>query len=289
MRKVLMSVLVVLVALTGCKKTSDNNNSGGGSSGATIGAVPSAFVQKVLIEEFTGAWCGWCPDGAYKMKQIIDANPGKAIGAAVHQGDPMEINLYSTLDATFNVTGFPQGMISRTTYGGSVVMSRSSWNTASNIILGKTAKAGLAIESSIVGDSLKVKAHVAFLNALTGTFNVTIYLLEDKVTGGSSYNQSNYLSGNASYSSSPYYSLPNPITGYEHNHTVRKVLTANLGDAIPTSDIGPGVKHIKSVNILIPTNYKKENLRIVAFVTDGSTKEVLNAQEANAGAVKNWD
>lgn len=288
MKKLLLATCILLVALTGCKK-SDDNNSGGGSSTATIGAVPSSFVQKALIEEFTGCWCGWCPDGAYKMKQILDANPNTVIGAAVHQGDPMEINLYNTLDATFNVTGFPQGMVSRTSYGGSVVMSRSSWNSATNTILSKTAKAGLAIESSIAGDSLKVKVHAAFLNALSGTFNITIYLLEDKVTGGSSYNQSNYLSGNASYSSTPYYSLPNPITNYEHNHTVRKVLTANLGDVIPSAEIGPGVKHIKSVNIAIPTNYKKENLRIVAFITDGATKEILNVQEADAGAVKNWD
>ena len=27
----------------------------------TIGPVPESFTKKVLIEEFTGAWCGYCP------------------------------------------------------------------------------------------------------------------------------------------------------------------------------------------------------------------------------------
>tara|TARA_B100001250_G_scaffold394833_1_gene399148 strand:+ start:1001 stop:1207 length:207 start_codon:yes stop_codon:yes gene_type:complete len=28
-----------------------------------VSQVPSTFTKKVLIEELTGAWCGYCPDG----------------------------------------------------------------------------------------------------------------------------------------------------------------------------------------------------------------------------------
>ena len=39
-----------------------------------ISSVPSSFTKKVLIEEFTGAWCQFCPDGAYILGNIINAN-----------------------------------------------------------------------------------------------------------------------------------------------------------------------------------------------------------------------
>ena len=26
--------------------------------------TPNSFTKKVLIEEFTGSWCGYCPSGA---------------------------------------------------------------------------------------------------------------------------------------------------------------------------------------------------------------------------------
>ena len=34
------------------------------------------FGSVELIEEFTGAWCGYCPDGAYRVKNLINANDG---------------------------------------------------------------------------------------------------------------------------------------------------------------------------------------------------------------------
>ena len=36
-------------------------------------------VQKVVIEEFTGAWCGYCPDGARILDDILTTQ-SNAIG-----------------------------------------------------------------------------------------------------------------------------------------------------------------------------------------------------------------
>ena len=46
----------------------------------SIGPVPYSFTKKVLIEEFTGAWCGYCPDGAHRLENTINANNGNVIG-----------------------------------------------------------------------------------------------------------------------------------------------------------------------------------------------------------------
>ena len=56
-----------------------------------IGPVPDSFTKKVLIEEFTGAWCGYCPDGAHRLEKIIDSNDGNVIGVSLHNGDQMAV------------------------------------------------------------------------------------------------------------------------------------------------------------------------------------------------------
>ena len=48
----------------------------------SISEVPSVFTKKVLIEEFTGAWCGYCPDGAYRLENLINSNAENIIGVS---------------------------------------------------------------------------------------------------------------------------------------------------------------------------------------------------------------
>lgn len=36
----------------------------------TVGT--NAQVKNVLLEQHTGAWCGWCVDGTVKMDEILD-------------------------------------------------------------------------------------------------------------------------------------------------------------------------------------------------------------------------
>lgn len=292
MKKLLYSLAIAGMMFSSCSKDEegDTGGGGGGGTGGGISPVPTSFTQKAFIEEFTGAWCGYCPDGVYKMNNLISSNPGKVVGASIHEGDPMEISLFNSLDATYNVSGFPQGMVSRVPYSGNVSMSRSNWTAAVNAILAKTAKCGLALNSALVGtDSLKVTVHCGFNEALTGDYRLTVYLLEDSVTGGSSYNQANYYNSDAA---SPFYQLGNPIIGYKHNHTVRKVLTANLGDAIPASSMVAGGEYKVDLGVKL-TGFDSDNCRLVALIhrwgTAPTTHEVMNVQEVEAGDVQDWD
>lgn len=286
--------MVSALLFGGCKKDKDSDPvPPAGSNG--VGAVPSSFTQKAFLEEATGAWCGWCTDGAYKMEQIIAANSGKVIGASLHQGDAMEIPLYNALDAVFNNSSFPAGMVSRVAYNGSVFMSRGSWSSAANAQLLQVAKCGVAIESSLPApDSCSVTVHCGFLETFTGDYRVTVYLLEDEVTGsGSQYNQQNYLSGNANYQNTPYYSQPSVITGYKHMHVVRKVLSSNLGDPIPASGLTAGSDHKVTYGYKIPASMNPSKMKVVAFITkhgtSSTTHRVMNVNEVHLGQMKNWD
>ncbi|CAN5510987.1 hypothetical protein BH11BAC2_BH11BAC2_18290 [soil metagenome] len=280
MKKLVYVIAIIAVAVTGCKKDTKSDP-----------AVPAPFTQKTLVEEFTGAWCGYCPDGATKIQSIINAHPETAIGVAVHQGDGMEISLYTELDNTFTVTGFPTGMVSRKVYNGDVMLDRGQWAGAASGVLASTAKCGLAIESALSGtDSAAITVHCGFNEVLTGDYRLTVYLIEDSVTGtGAQYNQRNYYNTDAS---SPFYQLGDPMVGYKHNHVLRKVLTADAGTVIPAANIIVGTDYKVAFNIPL-TGMNKANVHVIAFITKygttALTHKVENVQEVKLDDDKDWD
>jgi hypothetical protein len=56
-----------------------------------ITAGANAQIQNVLLEQHTGAWCGWCPDGNVKMDEVIDLYGDQVIGVKFHNNDDMAI------------------------------------------------------------------------------------------------------------------------------------------------------------------------------------------------------
>ena len=79
-----------------------------------ITIIENTGERTVMLEEFTGTWCGWCPRGAIVMRELLLDYPGQLIGLAYHQGDPMEIPEFEELTAEVPmVNGFPSGSIDR--------------------------------------------------------------------------------------------------------------------------------------------------------------------------------
>ena len=291
MKKVFILFGALAITFAGCKKSSDE-------ASPVTPSVPATFTKKVLVEEFTGAWCGYCPDGAVIVEQLETANPGVVYGVAIHQGDGMEIPLYNVLDGLFTNTGFPAGMVNRVPSGGKTCLSRGTWATVANAEKAKEAMCGLAIKTSYnaAGDSIIVEAHAGFKMVITGNYKMVSYLVEDSVSGtGSQYNQSNYYSSAGSAaggSSHPYYNLPATIVGYKHMHVVRKTIPSDLGEAVDAVSLVAGGSFVKTNKVAVGT-MKKANLSIISFVykvgTSAATYEIMNVQKVKVGSLKNWD
>ena len=256
-----------------------------------VSKVPSTFTKKVLIEEFTGAWCGYCPDGAHIVESIINDNNGKVVGVSLHSGDAMEVAHTNFLETTYQNTGYPSGMVDRVSINGSTSLNRGYWESVANAQLSETAVCGLAIISEVNGQNATVEVHAGFSSTLNGAdYRLTVYLIEDGVTGeGYGYDQRNY---DNTIAESPFYNLGDPIIGYEHNHTLRAVLSESLGDAIMVSEMVSGGEHIETYTVDL-SSYNKNNLSIVAFVTYiGSTiteHEIMNVQKCDIDGFQDWD
>ncbi len=299
MKKSVFLLFTFCVALYSCSKndspenSTPASNSGGNSNTTNVSAVPATFTQKVLLEIFTGAGQPQCTDGTAKLNEIMNANSSKAIAACVHYSDGMETPMYTFMETNFNngvSPAFPSGMVNRIPSTGITILNRTQWLSNFNLNKSKVAKCGLAIKSTINGTTATIEAHAGFNQTMTGSYNLSVYLIENNVTGtGNQYDQRNSyntVSGHA------FYQAGDPIIGFEHNCVLRKVLSSNLGDGINASNITAGGKDVKTYTTSI-AGYKSNDLYVIAFVNKvgatSTTHEIMNVQQVKLGSTKDWD
>jgi hypothetical protein len=297
MRTHLLTLLVIAALFTSCKKDSDEatvspvDNSS--TNNNTVTTVPSSFTQKVLMEIFTGAGQPQCTDGFVKESDVTAAYPATAIPVRIHYSDAMEIPYYTSMESTFSNGApptFPSAMINRTPSLGMTILNRTQWMSNFNTAKAKTASCGLAIVSSVSGSTATIEVHSGFKQGLSGTINLTVMLTEDNVTGnGNQYDQRNSYNTTSGHA---YYGSGDPILGFSHANTLRKIVSANLGDAVPSSVISSGGEYVKTYTVNI-SSYKAADLNVVAFINktgaSATTHEVLNVQKVKLGNTQNWD
>ena len=256
--------------------------------------TPTAFTQKVLIEEYTGTWCGFCPDGAYRLQALVDAFPGLVFGAAYHEGDPMEVPEQSELASGIGGCSlFPTGAVNRKAFAGSatIIMSRGYWSAAVSQELAAPAACGLRLTSSVSGVNATIEASAGFAFKIADAVHLAVLVVEDNVTmTDSAYYQRNYLNDEPS---SPFYHRGDPIPDYVHMHVVRDYVTPVFGDVIGAGSISAGSGISRSYTWRVPSGVKTQDLKVIAILnTVGASstgKTVLNVQEAALGETQDWD
>lgn len=220
------------------------------------------FNKRVLIEDFTGTWCGWCPRVAYGIEQV-NAQTSDAVVVALHKSgsDPYIVNT-----SPYNVSAYPTAHLNRTT----------EWtypepeNIAQVIALtnGTNPRVGLALSPSLSGSTLSIGVDVKFGYNFTNT-KLVVYVLES----GLVYPQTNYTS---------YYGGGSTLSSFVHNHVLRAVLTDIMGDTI-TGSTNSGDTFTRNFSVSLPANISNSsNVSIVAFVVDAGGK-ALNSRVAHFG------
>lgn len=77
------------------------------TSDVIVSTIP--VVNRPLVEEFTGLWCGNCPRGYAALETLNEEYPDDFVALAYHNGDPMEV----MTSYPVNVTGYPMATINR--------------------------------------------------------------------------------------------------------------------------------------------------------------------------------
>lgn len=244
-----------------------------------------ASTIKVVLEEFTGSWCGWCPDGAVIMEDLIAAHPGEVIGIAVHDGDAMEYS--EGIRSEFGVSAYPNGMVDRKVFPGESdePHSRSQWTTNVNSQLTRYTPVEVSVDHTYDAATRTITATVTadFVDYAAGDMRFVMMITEDNVTGtGTGYDQANYLNSTAGH---PFEGAGDPIVGYNHRHVLRANEPGVFGNAgVIPSPAAPGSTYSETFTYVIPTDYDETEISVIGFVSYSSQgvigeREILNADE----------
>ena len=169
--------------------------------GVNDSVAAAAFVpqKRVVVEEGTGTWCGWCPLGILAFEHIEEVYGDQVIKIAVHNDDIFTVDEY---DSHLNFPAFPCGTVNRITYSypyelvGETTYSFDGQYTWTRYIdeelaVIRTSEIRLAT-ATIKDDVLEVSGKLRFaLDADNPTYNIAYVLTENHVEG-KAY-QINYL------------------------------------------------------------------------------------------------
>ncbi len=244
-------------------------------------------TKKILVEEATGAWCQFCPDGAVVMDGILNAH-SNAIGIAIHNADGMTTTAGDAINTTFiyGSLGYPTGWVDRHLFDGytTVGQNRGNWASMANDRLTHGTPASVAIAQNYNPSTRVLSATVtaSYYGITTGDQRVNLIISEDSVTGtGTGYNQVNAFNGSVGH---PMYQKGNPIVGYNHRHVARHFVGGSWGTAsVIPSTTADGGTYSKVYTYTLPSTWNENRVALIATVqkyhTDKNKRDILNTVE----------
>lgn len=280
-----------------------NGKTSGVKTFASVENLPSQYTQKVLLEDYTGTWCGFCPRMAtitHYLKEYSDRIIPIAIHCPGAPSDPWayEFALDMIKPANYNAQGAPRGKFNRI-YDLDQMQGMypcpndaSAYYPQADMYLNQTAQLGLAIHSSLNGNSLNIKVKVGFALDTLPDARLVVNLIEDGLT----YNQTNFYAGGSATCDPEfdYTSMPSVIPNFPQEHVLLKSYTDIYGDIIPQSEISNGNVWTRDFNVQLPANVTNpQNLKLVAFVLGNgdknSNRAVVNVQSVKVGSNQDFD
>ena len=128
-------------------------------------AISQTFVsttpenKNVILEEFTGITCVYCPDGHRIAQDLHNANPNDVFLINIHtggyaspQGPGTDFNTSfgAAIAGQSGLSGYPAGTVNRHVFsGGATAMSRSLWASSATQMMSQASPVNVGIQSSI--------------------------------------------------------------------------------------------------------------------------------------------
>ena len=259
----------------------------------TLNAVVTGLsfqpTKRVLMEEGTGTWCGWCPRGAVYTEQFDTVYAGSAIIVAVHNSDPMTDAVYDAGMATL-ISGYPSGAVDRKDVDVDPSDFGVSYLNRINDI--SPADVGVSAYFNSVSRQVDVVVSATFAAELTGDFRLNAVLVEDDVTGTTSaYNQVNYYSSTSNNlplvgAGHNWQTDPNPVpfSNMVYQFVGRNIMGGFEGQtgSVP-STVSNATTYSYTFSTTIPVTWNANNMRVIGMLQDGDLNTVLNVNRGAYG------
>lgn len=260
-----------LLVFTACEK----EDGAQGKQGNWTGDINPTQIQRALVWETTGTWCGYCPNGAEALA-LAEASFGDLIIPMVyHTGDPLTTPTGSAMSVNFPTSGVPNFYVNSMDAGQSIMSPIQN-------ALAERAVAGVGHEWQLNGNKFTIDTRVQFYEPANGVFMVSSYLvsgslpasgpllqtdftdrLENRNQGGV---ESSFWKVNAA-EIAPGNFVFKKNTIYQHKATFINSATENpWGEQILSMQMFPGDVHEFSFELTAPDIAKLEGAKIATII-----------------------
>ncbi len=225
--------------------------------------------KNVILEEFTGIHCGWCPQGHITAQGIMDNHPNDVFLINIHTGyyanpsgsEPdFRTPFGNAIASQSGLTGYPSGTVNRHLFSGSATaLDRGQWTGASDQILAEQSYVNVGVEATLNLTTRELAVHVEAYytnDSPESTNKLNVVVLQDsthayQASGGSNYN---------------------------HMHRLVHMITEQWGEEITTTSSGSFVD--KSYIYSIPAEYNGipvdlMHMKVVAFISENN-QEIIS-------------
>ena len=229
--------------------------------------------QNVVLEEFTGFRCGWCPEGHVISKSIQDNNPDRVSLISIHSGSfatPQpgtdepdfrtpyggSIILQSIVGSSI---GFPAATINRHLFPGrsaknGTAMYRENWTISADETLAIGSVVNVAVEASIEIYTNVLTVHVEGFytsDSPESTNLLNVALLQNNTKGPQDGGDSGWE--------------------YLHMHRLVEMITGQWGEIVSTTTANTFID--RTYTYTIPLDYRDvlteiADMEVVAFITN---------------------
>ena len=240
------------------------------------------YKRNVIIEEYTGVYCGYCPDGHKISNELAAMYQDRVFVLNIHAGDFADVDNpnFMTEDGDIiysgaNVNSFPSGNVNRAS---DKALGRNNWNLYVEQQVEQMAECNVAGQVVIDKESRKATITVEVYytsNSASETNYLNVVMLQNNIIAyqsGSNLNPSQVVSG-----------------GYRHMHAFRDAVTPAWGEEISPTIAGTFIT--KTYEYDIPQriggsggfDVNIDDIEFVTFITEQyqgvATRPVLNANK----------
>ena len=246
--------------------------------------------RNVLIEDYTGHKCTFCPQAATEAENIEAANPGRVFTSAIHTS-PNGIGSFQSVEApdfTYDFTceegltigkhfgiewpgsafvGNPRGTVDRKDDGsGQKTLGPANWNSTTLAILSANdLKVNLQANSNYFPSTRGYFLHTeidVIDAALTNELSVVVYVVEDSII-------------------KPQKMPDNSINpNYVHRNVLFDCIDGRaFGQTLDADHKDANGKYYFNYSYQLPAQYSSTNCHVLIYVRDAVTEEIYQVIE----------
>ena len=242
-------------------------------------AANTYYPRRIVMEEATGTWCGWCVRGIETIDRLTKQYPDNFIAIGLHNRDEMaDFDNYGVIAKTFN--SYPSCIINRKEImNPALPLIKPLVDEMKDKAEAKVSATAVYAKRDYSAVTVNTETLFGFSDSKTANFRLSYALVEDHV---GPYVQNNFYSGTSVTADDEYmeeWTKKDAKVKIEFNDVARGLYGGAEGvdGSLPTA-IKEGEAYKYSYSFALPDNVaNRNNLRIVVMLVDNNTGEIVNA------------